>query len=176
MACARGAALLTARSAFPTPQVYLIDKLALRVGNEKNTDEEADTVGCCSLRVEHVKLDAGENQLHLNFLGKVTPPQRSPLTHRPPLTFTPHRRPVNEAHPSQPLPHHQDSIVYDNTTPVIPEAFTLIQKFLANKKGSDQVFDHVQPEVRTGTRLGHGAAPRTRAAPHRSPPAPPSTL
>ena len=66
--------------------------------------------------------------------------------------------------------------MYDNTTPVIPEAFTLIQKFLANKKGSDQVFDHVQPEVRTRTRLGHGAAPRTRAAPHRSPPAPPSTL
>ena len=79
----------------------------------------------------------------------------------------------------------RDSIVYDNTTPVIPEAFTLIQKFLANKKGSDQVFDHVQPEVRTGTRLGRGAAPHTRAqrrtthtraAPHRSPPAPPSTL
>jgi len=50
--------------------VYLIDRLALRVGNEKNTDEEADTVGCCSLRVEHVKDDAGENMLHLNFLGK----------------------------------------------------------------------------------------------------------
>jgi len=28
---------------------YLIDKFALRVGNEKNEDE-ADTVGCCSLR------------------------------------------------------------------------------------------------------------------------------
>ena len=53
--------------------------------------------------------------------------------------------------------------MYDNTTPVIPEAFTLIQKFLANKKGSDQVFDHVQPEVRIGTRLGRGAAPHTRA-------------
>ena len=51
--------------------------------------------------------------------------------------------------------------MYDNTTPVIPEAFTLIQKFLANKKGSDQVFDHVQPEV--GTRLGQGAAPHTHA-------------
>ena len=50
--------------------VYLIDRLALRVGGEKDTDEEADTVGCCSLRVEHVKLDAGENMLHLNFLGK----------------------------------------------------------------------------------------------------------
>ena len=33
--------------------VYLIDKLALRVGNEKG-EEEADTVGCCSLRVEHI--------------------------------------------------------------------------------------------------------------------------
>ena len=50
--------------------VYLIDRLALRVGGEKDTDEEADTVGCCSLRVEHVKLDVPENQLHLNFLGK----------------------------------------------------------------------------------------------------------
>ena len=41
------------------------------MGNEKNTDEEADTVGCCSLRVEHVKMEtAPENHLHLNFLGK----------------------------------------------------------------------------------------------------------
>jgi len=50
--------------------VYLIDRLALRVGGEKDTDEEADTVGCCSLRVEHVKECAAENMLHLNFLGK----------------------------------------------------------------------------------------------------------
>lgn len=35
---------------------YLIDKLALRVGNEKGEDE-ADTVGCCSLRVEHVRFE-----------------------------------------------------------------------------------------------------------------------
>jgi DNA topoisomerase-1 len=33
--------------------LYLIDKLALRVGGEKSEDE-ADTVGCCSLRKEHV--------------------------------------------------------------------------------------------------------------------------
>jgi len=50
--------------------VYLIDRLALRVGGEKDTGEEADTVGCCSLRVEHVKFDVPEPQLHLNFLGK----------------------------------------------------------------------------------------------------------
>lgn len=30
--------------------LYLIDHLAIRVGNEKKEDE-ADTVGCCSLRV-----------------------------------------------------------------------------------------------------------------------------
>ena len=36
---------------------YLIDKLALRVGNEKGEDE-ADTVGCCSLRVEHIRFEA----------------------------------------------------------------------------------------------------------------------
>lgn len=28
---------------------YIIDKLALRAGNDKDEDE-ADTVGCCSLR------------------------------------------------------------------------------------------------------------------------------
>jgi len=31
--------------------MYVIDTLALRVGNEKGSDE-ADTVGCCSLRIE----------------------------------------------------------------------------------------------------------------------------
>ena len=36
--------------------MYFIDKLALRAGNEKDTDEAADTVGCCSLRVEHVQV------------------------------------------------------------------------------------------------------------------------
>jgi DNA topoisomerase-1 len=48
---------------------YLIDTLALRAGNEKDNEEEADTVGCCSLRVEHVTL-LPNNQLKLDFLGK----------------------------------------------------------------------------------------------------------
>jgi DNA topoisomerase-1 len=47
---------------------YLIDKLALRVGNEKGEDE-ADTVGCCSLRVEHIHIEA-DNKITLDFLGK----------------------------------------------------------------------------------------------------------
>ncbi|KAF3444184.1 hypothetical protein FNV43_RR13874 [Rhamnella rubrinervis] len=47
---------------------YLIDKLALRAGNEKD-DDEADTVGCCTLKVENVKAIA-PNKLEFNFLGK----------------------------------------------------------------------------------------------------------
>ena len=48
---------------------YLIDQLALRVGNEKGEDE-ADTVGTCSLRVEHISLVDGENKITFDFLGK----------------------------------------------------------------------------------------------------------
>ncbi|CAO3577545.1 unnamed protein product [Absidia cylindrospora] len=48
--------------------MYLIDRLALRAGNEKG-DEEADTVGCCSLRYEHITLEP-PNTVHFDFLGK----------------------------------------------------------------------------------------------------------
>ncbi|XP_022671948.1 DNA topoisomerase 1-like isoform X2 [Varroa destructor] len=54
--------------------LYFIDKLALRAGNEKDSDEQADTVGCCSLRVEHIRLhdelDGKENVVEFDFLGK----------------------------------------------------------------------------------------------------------
>lgn len=48
--------------------MYLIDKLALRAGNEKG-DDEADTVGCCSLRFEHITLEQ-PNKVIFDFLGK----------------------------------------------------------------------------------------------------------
>ncbi|TID13564.1 hypothetical protein CANINC_004922 [Pichia inconspicua] len=47
---------------------YLIDVFALRAGGEKK-DDEADTVGCCSLRFEHVFLKPG-NTVIFDFLGK----------------------------------------------------------------------------------------------------------
>lgn len=53
--------------------LYFIDRLALRAGNEKD-DEQADTVGCCSLRVEHIQLhkekDGKEYVVVFDFLGK----------------------------------------------------------------------------------------------------------
>ncbi|MCS6769782.1 MAG: DNA topoisomerase I [Candidatus Caldarchaeum sp.] len=46
---------------------YLIDRLAMRVGDEKDPDE-ADTVGATTLRVEHVKLS--KDRVEFDFLGK----------------------------------------------------------------------------------------------------------
>ncbi|XP_064640344.1 DNA topoisomerase I, mitochondrial-like [Lineus longissimus] len=54
--------------------LYFIDKLALRAGNEKEEGESADTVGCCSLRVEHLSLHEHKNGkdyvVEFDFLGK----------------------------------------------------------------------------------------------------------
>ncbi|ODV86989.1 hypothetical protein CANARDRAFT_196014 [[Candida] arabinofermentans NRRL YB-2248] len=47
---------------------YLIDVFALRAGGEKS-EEEADTVGCCSLRFEHIFLKP-PNTVIFDFLGK----------------------------------------------------------------------------------------------------------
>lgn len=50
--------------------LYFIDMLALRVGNEKGEDQ-ADTVGVTSLRVEHMYLlDDNSYRIKLDFLGK----------------------------------------------------------------------------------------------------------
>jgi DNA topoisomerase-1 len=46
---------------------FLIHKLAMRVGDEKDPDE-ADTVGASTLRVEHVKLNG--RAIEFDFLGK----------------------------------------------------------------------------------------------------------
>jgi DNA topoisomerase-1 len=48
--------------------MYLIDRFALRAGNEKGEDE-ADTVGCCTLRYEHINLEP-PNRVIFDFLGK----------------------------------------------------------------------------------------------------------
>ncbi|RYP10860.1 hypothetical protein DL765_007960 [Monosporascus sp. GIB2] len=49
--------------------VYLIDKFALRAGNEKDTENEAETAGCCSLKYEHITLREPQTVI-FDFLGK----------------------------------------------------------------------------------------------------------
>jgi DNA topoisomerase-1 len=48
--------------------LYIIDKLALRIGNEK-TEAEADTVGVTTLKIKNITLMDG-NVIKLDFLGK----------------------------------------------------------------------------------------------------------
>ncbi|KAJ5219354.1 uncharacterized protein N7498_001453 [Penicillium cinerascens] len=48
--------------------VYLIDQFALRAGNEKGEDE-AETVGCCSLKYENISLKPPSTVV-FDFLGK----------------------------------------------------------------------------------------------------------
>jgi DNA topoisomerase-1 len=59
---------------------YLILKLAMRVGDEKDP-EEADTVGASTLRVEHIEFpQANGNQIiEFNFLGKDSVPWQKRL-------------------------------------------------------------------------------------------------
>ena len=51
---------------------YLIDKLKIRVGDEKDPDE-ADTVGAATLRPEHVRFDQ-DGKVIFSFLGKDSVP------------------------------------------------------------------------------------------------------
>ena len=51
---------------------FLIDKLKIRVGDEKDPDE-ADTVGASTLRKEHIQIN-GDSTVSFNFLGKDSVP------------------------------------------------------------------------------------------------------
>jgi DNA topoisomerase-1 len=51
---------------------YLIDRLKIRVGDEKDPDE-ADTVGASTLRKEHIQIN-GNGTVSFNFLGKDSVP------------------------------------------------------------------------------------------------------
>lgn len=97
--------------------LYFIDKLALRAGNEKDVDEAADTVGCCSLRVEHIKLydtakleetDKKEKDfvVEFDFLGK-------------------------------------DSIRYFNRVAVEKRVFKNLKIFMESKNPGDDLFDRL---------------------------------
>ncbi|HSA74197.1 MAG TPA: DNA topoisomerase I [Nitrososphaeraceae archaeon] len=68
---------------------YLIYKLAMRVGDEKDPDE-ADTIGASTLRVEHLKFPKIGDKVHIefNFLGKDSVPWQKTLEISSPDTKT----------------------------------------------------------------------------------------
>lgn len=99
---------------------WIIDILALRAGNEKDEDE-ADTVGCCSLRVEHLKFgvdtegkkaEENEHMMTLDFLGKDS------------------------------MRHHQ-CVKFDQYGEVGISVYNNLFKFCQKKKPSADVFDRL---------------------------------
>lgn len=88
-------------------------QLALRAGNEKG-EGYADTVGCCNLRVEHIRLhdslmvDNEEKQhvVEFDFPGK-------------------------------------DSVPYTRLVPVEQPVFENLKSFMRDKQPSDELFDRI---------------------------------
>jgi DNA topoisomerase-1 len=106
--------------------MWVIDLLALRVGGEKNTDEEADTVGCCSLRVEHLHFDPNgteddSKEIELEFLGKDS------MLFKQTIDFGAEMYTENNGMGVQ---------VYEN-----------FKKFCKKKKPSEEVFDSLTPTI-----------------------------
>jgi DNA topoisomerase-1 len=127
---------------------YLVDKLALRAGGEKD-DDLADTVGVCTLRVGHVTR-LPPSTLKFDFLVR---PARSVHV---PLPLTP---------PSS-RPQGKDSIRYLQEHQVMPEVYEAIGTFAkgaplpalhavrlcadrlrlrTDKKGDENLFDSIDP-------------------------------
>jgi len=109
--------------------MWVIDRLALRVGGEKDTEEEADTVGCCSLRVEHLHFDPnneGEDnkEIELEFLGKDS------MLFKQTIDF------------SSPL--------YTDNNGMGEQVFENFRRFCNKKGAADQVFDNLTPTILNG--------------------------
>lgn len=95
--------------------MWIIDKLALRVGGEKGEDE-ADTVGCCSLRTEHLTFheDNSVHEIDLEFLGKDS------------MLF-------------------KETIDFDRYGDIGKRVFKNLQVFCKGKRQSEEVFDYLDP-------------------------------
>lgn len=89
--------------------LYLLDHLALRVGDEKGSDK-ADTVGVTTLRCEHVKFNG--STLVLDFLGKDSVRFKGELTGMPALLVMQLKSRKANSKPSDLLfPHISNSVV-----------------------------------------------------------------
>jgi DNA topoisomerase-1 len=106
--------------------VWLIDRLALRVGGEKDTDEEADTVGCTSLRVEHLHFDPNEEggdnrEIELEFLGKDS------MLYKQTIDF--------------------GAAMYNENNGMGTQVYENLKSFCKKKKHADQIFESINPTI-----------------------------
>ncbi|KAL3936206.1 MAG: hypothetical protein SGBAC_008422 [Bacillariaceae sp.] len=106
--------------------VWVIDRLALRVGGEKDTDEEADTVGCCSLRVEHLHFDPNQEggdskEIELEFLGKDS------MLYKQTIDF--------------------GAAIYNDDNGMGSRVYDNLKGFCSKKKAVNEVFDAINPTM-----------------------------
>ena len=106
--------------------MWVIDRLALRVGGEKDTEEEADTVGCCSLRVEHLKFDPSDEggdtkEIELEFLGKDS------MLFKQTIDF--------------------GSVLYTENNGMGEQVYENFKTFCKKKKTTDDVFSDLTPSI-----------------------------
>jgi len=90
------------------------------------TDEEADTVGCCSLRVEHMRFDPNEEggdnkEIELEFLGKDS------------MLF------------KQTIDFGAD--MYNDNNGMGTQVYENLEKFCKKKKKTDEIFDQINPSM-----------------------------
>jgi DNA topoisomerase-1 len=103
---------------------WVIDRLALRVGGEKDTDEEADTVGCCSLRVEHLHFDPNSEggdckEIELEFLGKDS------MLYKQTIDF--------------------GAALYNDNNGMGSKIYDNLKGFCSKKKATEEIFDAIDP-------------------------------
>lgn len=102
--------------------LYLIDKLCLRVGNE-TTEDSADTIGCCTLRVQHIKLSKHENDNNRNNYSNNNNNNNGNFVE---LDFL-----------------GQDSMRYQNKFQVPDQVFQNLELFVKGKQQNDSLFDEL---------------------------------
>jgi len=106
--------------------MWVIDRLALRVGGEKDTEEEADTVGCCSLRCEHLRFDPNDEgednrEIELEFLGKDS------MLFKQTIDF--------------------NAAMYNDDNGMGTTVYDNFKRFTKRKKSTEEVFDSLTPSV-----------------------------
>lgn len=132
--------------------LYFIDRLALRAGNEKD-EEQADTVGCCSLRLEHIKLsvETGDDD-DLDSSQQSNIDNNNSINGDSPIKKV-KSEPGEQKNTSSPSRNKRymvefdflgkDSIRYQNKVQVEKKVYKNIILFMEGKAPADDLFDRL---------------------------------
>ena len=134
--------------------LYFIDRLALRAGNEKDEDQ-ADTVGCCSLRLEHINLsiEQHDDDSMMNSSQGSIMDNHASMNGDSPIKKAKIKQDPDGDGGSSPSKNKRymvefdflgkDSIRYQNKVPVEKKVYKNIKLFMEGKNPQDDLFDRL---------------------------------